>query len=84
MAFEVTRVQLGEMGTNGYILYDNVSGDCAFIDVGDYGERLRVFLKNKGIDKIRYILLTHGHFVSVLSARTSPHVLPSSVSLCQK
>ena len=50
MAFEVTRVQLGEMGTNGYILYDNVSGDCAFIDVGDYGERLRVFLKNKGID----------------------------------
>ena len=62
MAFEVTRVQLGEMGTNGYILYDNVGGDCAFIDVGDYGERLRVFLKNKGIDKIRYILLTHGHF----------------------
>ena len=62
MAFEVTRVQLGEMGTNGYILYDNVSGDCAFIDVGDYGERLKAFLKNKGIEKLKYILLTHGHF----------------------
>ena len=62
MAFEVTRVQLGEMGTNGYILIDNESGDCAFIDVGDYGERLKAFLQNKGIEKLRYILLTHGHF----------------------
>ena len=62
MAFELTRVQLGEMGTNGYILIDNESGDCAFIDVGDYGERLKAFLQNKGIEKLRYILLTHGHF----------------------
>lgn len=62
MSFEVTRVQLGEMGTNGYILLHKESGDCAFIDVGDYGERLKAFLKNKGIEKLRYILLTHGHF----------------------
>lgn len=62
MAFEVTRVQLGAMGTNSYILTDKVSGDCAFIDVGDYGERVKAFLKNKGIEKLRYILLTHGHF----------------------
>lgn len=62
MSFEVVRVQLGEMGTNGYILYHKESGDCAFVDVGDYGERLKAFLKNKGIEKLRYVLLTHGHF----------------------
>ena len=62
MAIDVTRVQLGVMGTNGYILIDDVSGDCAFVDVGDYGERIKAFLKNKGVEKLRYILLTHGHF----------------------
>lgn len=62
MAFEVTRVQLGEMGTNGYILTHKESGDCAFVDPGDYGERLKAFLNSRGIEKLRYILLTHGHF----------------------
>ena len=69
MAFEVTRVQLGEMGTNCYVLLDSESGDCAFIDVGDYGERLKAFLKSKGIEKLRYILLTHGHFDHIKGAK---------------
>ena len=62
MSIEVKRVQLGVMGTNGYIVLHKESGDCAFVDVGEYGERLKVYLKNMGIEKLRYILLTHGHF----------------------
>lgn len=62
MSYEVTRVQLGVMSTNGYILLHKESGDCAFVDPGDYGERLKAYLKEIGVNKLRYILLTHGHF----------------------
>ncbi|MBQ1994698.1 MAG: MBL fold metallo-hydrolase [Clostridia bacterium] len=62
MSIEVKRVQLGVMGTNSYIILHKESGDCAFVDPGEYGERLKAYLKNMGIEKLRYILLTHGHF----------------------
>lgn len=62
MSIEVIRVQLGMLPTNSYIILHKESGDCAFVDPAEYGERLKAFLKNKGIEKLRYILLTHGHF----------------------
>ena len=62
MSIEVKRVQLGVMGTNSYIILHKESGDCTFVDPGEYGERLKAYLKNMGIEKLRYILLTHGHF----------------------
>lgn len=62
MSIEVKRVQLGVMGTNSYIILHKESGDCVFVDPGEYGERLKAYLKNMGIEKLRYILLTHGHF----------------------
>lgn len=47
---------------NCYILLDEESGDALVIDPGYYGERLRAMLGDMGIEKLRYVLLTHGHF----------------------
>ena len=62
MSFEIIRVPLGMMPTNGYIILHKESGECSFVDPAEYGERFKAFLRSKGIEKLRYILLTHGHF----------------------
>lgn len=47
---------------NCYILKDEESGDALVIDPGAYNKRLESILRQEGITKLRYILLTHGHF----------------------
>ena len=47
---------------NCYILLDNERGDALAVDPGYYGGRLEAMLEEMGIEKLRYILLTHGHF----------------------
>ncbi len=62
MALIVKYAQLGILGTNCYILFDEESKLSAIIDPGDYGERFKAYIKSIGIEKLDYILLTHGHF----------------------
>lgn len=47
---------------NCYILKDEESGEALVVDPGTYNKRLEALLKEEGITKLRYILLTHGHF----------------------
>lgn len=57
----IQRLELGEIGANCYIVTDEESKETAIIDAGDFTEDL----KNALIDnekKVKYILLTHGHF----------------------
>lgn len=48
--------------TNCYIVTDTSSGETAVVDPGEYTPALENALRSKGIEKIKYILLTHGHF----------------------
>lgn len=50
---------LGEISANCYYVTDGKT--AILIDVGEYGERLKGFLKTKQI-KPSAVLLTHGHF----------------------
>ena len=53
---------MGEYMTNCYIVKDEASGEAAVIDPGAFDRRLEWALEMAGVTKIRYILLTHGHF----------------------
>lgn len=62
MSVRVIRTQLGDMATNCYVLIDSDTSAFAVVDPGDYGERFKALLKSQGIEKLDYILLTHGHY----------------------
>ena len=58
----VTTLQLGSYRTNCYIISDAASGKTAVVDPGEYTPALEDALRSSGVEKLEYILLTHGHF----------------------
>lgn len=59
---EIKSIMLGELGANCYVITDRATGDTAVIDPGAYNARLDSIIKEIGYDKVKYVLLTHGHF----------------------
>ena len=55
----VSMMQVGPLGTNCYILEDEKTREAAVIDPGGDAPAI---LKALGDAKLRYILLTHGHY----------------------
>ena len=62
---QVKLMQLGMIGTNCYIFWDEESRQCAVVDPGDNGERVADFLKGQGLTPVA-VLLTHSHFDHIL------------------
>ena len=58
----VTTLPLGDYRTNCYIITDASSGETAVVDPGEYSPALREALLSRGVTRLKYILLTHGHF----------------------
>lgn len=54
-------IVLGSYETNCYLLIDEETGASALIDPGFYTPELEKMLSDNGIEKLDYILLTHGH-----------------------
>lgn len=63
MSLKIEAMPLGPVGANTYIVTDGISGLSAVIDCGEFTPRLAEAVKDK---KIRYIMLTHGHFDHIL------------------
>ena len=59
---DVKAFTVGVMGTNAYVIEDKDTGAVAVIDPGFADSELTAYLDSIGKDKIKYILLTHGHF----------------------
>jgi glyoxylase-like metal-dependent hydrolase (beta-lactamase superfamily II) len=55
---EIDRLELGQYGTNTYLLTCRKTGDCVVIDAP--GEAEKILTRLKGHHP-RYILITHGH-----------------------
>ena len=53
--------QLGQLGTNCYIVTDENTLECAVIDPGDEANTVIDYLEDNNL-KCRFIFLTHGHY----------------------
>lgn len=62
---QVKVVQLGMIGTNCYIFWDEDSRKCAVVDPGDDGGQVAAFIQGQGLEPVA-ILLTHSHFDHIL------------------
>ncbi len=58
----IKSLALGPVSANCYIIADEVSGEGAVIDPGDYNLTLEREIEKAGIKNLKYILCTHGHF----------------------
>ena len=70
MNLSVTRFEVGFLPTNCYAVKDLDSGDCFVVDPGFYDENLAKALQGAGVETLRYILLTHGHYDHILGVRS--------------
>lgn len=59
---KVRHFPLGMIATNTYLITDENTGESALVDPACKDERLTQEILGLGVDKLRYILLTHGHF----------------------
>lgn len=62
---QLKTMQLGMIGTNCYIFWDEATHKCAVVDPGDDGAQVAAFIKGQGLDPVG-ILLTHSHFDHIL------------------
>ena len=59
---KVTTLTFPCFSANCYLVTDESTNESLLIDPGSYGDRQRDFIKSQGIESLKYILLTHGHF----------------------
>ena len=59
---EIECYPVGELQANCYYVFDTEQKSGFIVDPGDYSAKLNNRIKKDGEEKIKYILLTHGHF----------------------
>ncbi|WP_446897527.1 MBL fold metallo-hydrolase [Clostridium sp. LBM24168] len=58
---KIQKMAVGMYAANCYILLDDNSNECAVIDPGGDSDVIRDVLKTMKVEKVKFILLTHGH-----------------------
>lgn len=69
MALKVTTIIFPGFTANCYLVTDDITKDSFLVDPGAYGTRQSEYIKSQGIEKLKYILLTHGHFDHVTGVK---------------
>lgn len=67
---KTVRIPAEGYGANCWVVIDEESGEFAIIDPSPCGDAFNAFLEKRGLDKkkLKYILLTHGHFDHITGA----------------
>lgn len=66
MKLKVEGYPVGNMATNCYLVTDTQTDECFIVDPGTYDASLKKLLQSVKEGKLRYILLTHGHFDHIM------------------
>lgn len=66
MKLKVEGYPVGYMATNCYLVTDARTDECFIVDPGTYDASLKRLLQDVKEGKLRYILLTHGHFDHIM------------------
>lgn len=69
MDMKITVITCGAYATNCYLIEDEKSGEAAMIDCAVYDENCKYALEHSGTEKLKYIVLTHGHFDHVCGVK---------------
>lgn len=78
---QVKLMQLGMIGTNCYIFWDEETRKCAVVDPGDDGERVADYIRGQNLDPVA-VLLTHSHFDHILGIPGLRSVWPQLPVYC--
>ena len=70
----------GPLDANNYLVWDDNSKEAVLIDCSDYREDIIEDIKTEGL-KVKYILLTHGHFDHVIGVNGMAKVLEAKVGI---
>ena len=74
---KISALPVGGLGTNCYILEDEGSRQAAVIDPGDEAGRILARVEQDGV-KVKYILLTHGHYDHTTAVPELHEALPDA------
>ena len=64
---KIMQLCVGVVGTNCYIVYDEITRAAAVIDPGDNAPSILHAVQQEKLD-VKYVLLTHAHFDHILAA----------------
>ena len=78
---KVKLLQLGMIGTNCYVFWDEDSRECAVVDPGDSGDKVARLIQSEGLTPVA-ILLTHSHFDHILGIPGLREVWPDLPVYC--
>lgn len=84
MALKVTQITFPGFTANCYFVFDEEAKEGFLIDPGAYGIRQSEYIKSQGIEKLSYILLTHGHFDHIMGVRQFKENLGGKIVIHEK
>ncbi len=82
--YEVKKFIVGELETNTYLLSDIKNGEAILVDPGAVSPELDEAIANIPEDKLKYILLTHGHFDHIAAAKHYKDISSAKIAISSK